>query len=495
MGTTDGFSTRGSRRHKGMLPFVVAPCIAAAALALILPSSTGAMHSPSGPQKRSSHDKRHDSEGGKRQGDSAVQDARSAPTPAPVVLPGRGERQAVSGFQIRPSKVRHGVATFRLRGIAARSIRAAYLKQGKRKRRLSLKRVRRAAQRGVLRLRLGRKHRSRKLRASVSRPRKKTKPVLILVTDPGPDTGPRACPATTPTPAPGPIRSWRAVGSRPLSDATARSLVTPRTEIRPANDAANHYVPTASELAAFHGAASNPLAQYVTGGFAGTTDEILQWGAHKWGIPEDILRAVAVQESWWRQAAMGDRRDGVDAVGYPHSHGSTATRSSSRWASHRSSGGRAGRCTPAPSPFAGSRPRSTSTTGARASATTTTAAAHGARRDMAPARPGNQLAPTSRPTRGETAARSTTSAESRTTYLREPGSRPVSPKRLRRSRPPSYFGAGTKRVHRGESVVVAGKPFSRVVACLAFPFEMTLVMKGSPVRIRPSASLCRAALQ
>ena len=104
----------------------------------------------------------------------------------------------------------------------------------------------------------------------------------------------------------------------------------PRPENRPGNTLANHYLPTQSELYAFHNAvygagpnagsradAYNPLVKYVTGGFTGTTDEILQWGAHKWGIPADVLRAVAVNESHWRQDAMGDRRDGVDASRYP----------------------------------------------------------------------------------------------------------------------------------------------------------------------------------
>jgi len=44
----------------------------------------------------------------------------------------------------------------------------------------------------------------------------------------------------------------------------------------------------------------------VTGNFVGTTDEILQWAACKWGIDEDMARAQAVTESYWRQTAKGD---------------------------------------------------------------------------------------------------------------------------------------------------------------------------------------------
>ncbi len=47
----------------------------------------------------------------------------------------------------------------------------------------------------------------------------------------------------------------------------------------------------------------------VTGQFTGTTDEILQWAAHKWGFEEDLLRAIAVVESYWNQHA-GDETGG-----------------------------------------------------------------------------------------------------------------------------------------------------------------------------------------
>jgi hypothetical protein len=43
------------------------------------------------------------------------------------------------------------------------------------------------------------------------------------------------------------------------------------------------------------------LLQRVTGHFTGTTDEILQWAACKWGISDNVLRAIAVRESSWYQ--------------------------------------------------------------------------------------------------------------------------------------------------------------------------------------------------
>ncbi len=52
--------------------------------------------------------------------------------------------------------------------------------------------------------------------------------------------------------------------------------------------------------------AGPPEYARVTGDFVGTTDEILQWVSCKWGIDEDVVRAQAAKESWWRQDAKGD---------------------------------------------------------------------------------------------------------------------------------------------------------------------------------------------
>jgi autotransporter family porin len=102
----------------------------------------------------------------------------------------------------------------------------------------------------------------------------------------------------------------RAVGSPALSDAAAAARVT-RTgwEVRPDNAAANGRVPTRRELAVFRARSTMPYRHRVTGRFRGTTDEILQWAAHKHGIDEDLLRAVAVRETFWRMSFVGDAGD------------------------------------------------------------------------------------------------------------------------------------------------------------------------------------------
>jgi hypothetical protein len=44
----------------------------------------------------------------------------------------------------------------------------------------------------------------------------------------------------------------------------------------------------------------------ITGDFTGTTDEIFQWAAAKWGIPDNLLRTIAYLESDWSQPNYGD---------------------------------------------------------------------------------------------------------------------------------------------------------------------------------------------
>jgi hypothetical protein len=114
-----------------------------------------------------------------------------------------------------------------------------------------------------------------------------------------------------------PITQWRKrAGFHPLSDSDAAAHVRPATETRPANASANADVPSDRQLRAFYASKDesgtpitqhNPYLARVTGRFAGTTDEIVQWAAWKWGIPEDWLRAQYVNESDWRQSALGDR--------------------------------------------------------------------------------------------------------------------------------------------------------------------------------------------
>jgi autotransporter family porin len=97
----------------------------------------------------------------------------------------------------------------------------------------------------------------------------------------------------------------------PRMDATCAAAVVPKPENRPQSTTANHTVPP-SPSAVDWGTALNYWTKFVadrnhvTGDFTGTTDEILQWTACKWGIDVNLVRADAVVESYWVQSTLGD---------------------------------------------------------------------------------------------------------------------------------------------------------------------------------------------
>jgi hypothetical protein len=100
------------------------------------------------------------------------------------------------------------------------------------------------------------------------------------------------------------------VGWGPLSSKQAAKKVKRSDwEPRPANRAANHRVPKRKLLRAWLARSEMPYAKFVNGRFRGTTDEIIQWAARKWGLDPELLRAAAVVESWWRMETVGDNGD------------------------------------------------------------------------------------------------------------------------------------------------------------------------------------------
>jgi hypothetical protein len=107
-----------------------------------------------------------------------------------------------------------------------------------------------------------------------------------------------------------PVGSW---SSLPSDSACAGQVHLSSWEPRPENAEQNGTMPAPGAMAASF--ASRPrdqgnsydsrwdswLLPRVDGQFTGTTDEILQWAACKWGLPDDLLRADAVVESTWFQ--------------------------------------------------------------------------------------------------------------------------------------------------------------------------------------------------
>ncbi len=204
-----------------------------------------------------------------------------------------------------------GVVVFNLEDVRPATIRRASVRVGHVSRRLALRAVQRGARRGVLRVQVSR----RLARTATTSGRRK--PKLVVVTDPVPAPSPTTDKAVV----------WRSVGAAPLSDGEAASRVRPVAENRPGNADENAYRPSVAELDSFRNGQVdrygrtqvqyNPLAAHVTGGFSGSTDEILQWAAHKWGIPEDVVRAAATNESNWRMSQLGDRKTVSDPSRYP----------------------------------------------------------------------------------------------------------------------------------------------------------------------------------
>lgn len=129
-----------------------------------------------------------------------------------------------------------------------------------------------------------------------------TKPPVTTTTKP---------PVTTTT-APAPVGHFNtlAPGSALPSEDTCAALVRKTAEKRPENATPN----------AKKGVGANSTYPRVTGNFVGTTDEIIQWAACKWGIDEDMVRAQVAQESSWRQSEIGDNGEsfglGQVRVGY-----------------------------------------------------------------------------------------------------------------------------------------------------------------------------------
>ena len=238
---------------------------------------------------------------------------------APTAAPASATPKRTVVF--KPAKTSTKMVTFRVRGVNPRRVvRASLVRDGRVRRRIGRATARQVARRGILRVelrsgrarhghrRMGRIMASSSQRRGVIWVRPGARSVkLKVVTAAAPMRAGAEPPAA---PAAGERAMTRPVGAAVLSDAEAAARVRRSGwEPRPGNAAANQRTPEPGELDTFLAdnisvyRAHKPL---VTGNFTGTTDEIIQWAAHKWGLDEDILRAVVVKESWWRTQAVGD---------------------------------------------------------------------------------------------------------------------------------------------------------------------------------------------
>lgn len=114
------------------------------------------------------------------------------------------------------------------------------------------------------------------------------------------------------------LRPAGTFGTLPSDAQAAAQVKCSKWEPRPANDAANNTVPTGTLPRVGDGGMQNSQAVFgrVTGNFKGTTDEIIQWASIKWGLSDDMVRAVAYAESQWWQNRKDANGQPVPHYGY-----------------------------------------------------------------------------------------------------------------------------------------------------------------------------------
>lgn len=134
------------------------------------------------------------------------------------------------------------------------------------------------------------------------------------LTDRGPSGARSGTDAQSPPPG-GYFRTLPAGAWAELPEETtcARRVHRSTWEPRPDNDVPNHHMPDPDAVrTAFATRPRNVAGGYdprwdswllprVTGQHTGTTDENIQWAACKWGVADDLLRAIAFRESGWFQ--------------------------------------------------------------------------------------------------------------------------------------------------------------------------------------------------
>ncbi len=121
-------------------------------------------------------------------------------------------------------------------------------------------------------------------------------------------------PARAPTKVGIYFRTLRSGAKLPRAGRRCARLVTRRPfEPRADNAAANHTIPNTAVRWArtpgqLHWRRWIAHRRHVKGRYVGTTDEIIRWSACRWGVDENVIRAVAVSESGWHQSMVGDGR-------------------------------------------------------------------------------------------------------------------------------------------------------------------------------------------
>ncbi|GAA4864562.1 hypothetical protein [Actinomycetospora straminea] len=112
-----------------------------------------------------------------------------------------------------------------------------------------------------------------------------------------------------PSPAPAPPASPVGV-ALPSGEACTQRIVRSGREVRSTNAGANATVPEGLVLPPWPDywdpVVNRTIVPRIDGQFTGTTEEIMAWGACKWGFDPEVVRAVAWTESSWFQDKAAD---------------------------------------------------------------------------------------------------------------------------------------------------------------------------------------------
>lgn len=122
-----------------------------------------------------------------------------------------------------------------------------------------------------------------------------------------------AAPTATPAPTLTPTATAAPPTATPSATAVASCLGIPSyPEQRPDNATANATRATRPAWNTTFDSGFRPYFEQITAACQGTTEQILEWAARKWGFDvlgyPDLLKAMAVKESNWHQSQQGDYR-------------------------------------------------------------------------------------------------------------------------------------------------------------------------------------------
>lgn len=113
--------------------------------------------------------------------------------------------------------------------------------------------------------------------------------------------------------------------------------------------------------------ANSVIAAHISGNFTGSTEDILRWGACKWGLDENVVKAMAANESQWQQAHRFNATNLAAAQAAASAVGNTLTYHPSTNCATNTMPGSSVPPTPLPNPLPVAQPQGTGAASANCS--------------------------------------------------------------------------------------------------------------------------------